>query len=79
MFVRFSAMTGAPRIVYGDLGEAPAAGKAGDRATLFLQANAHVLGLDPDGTPYFADPRHILARALQPLADMGLTAPEITL
>jgi glutamine synthetase len=26
-----------------------------------------------DGTPWFADPRHILARAMQPLADMGLT------
>jgi glutamine synthetase len=27
-----------------------------------------------DGSPFFADPRHILARAMQPLADMGLTA-----
>lgn len=26
------------------------------------------------GTPFFADPRHILARAMQPLADMGITA-----
>jgi glutamine synthetase len=26
-----------------------------------------------DGTPFFADPRHILARAMQPLTDMGLT------
>jgi hypothetical protein len=26
-----------------------------------------------DGTPWFADPRHILARAMQPLADMKLT------
>ena len=27
-----------------------------------------------DGTPFFADPRHILARAVQPLTDFGLTA-----
>ncbi len=26
-----------------------------------------------DGTPYFADPRHVLDRAVQPLRDMGLT------
>lgn len=26
-----------------------------------------------DGTPYFADPRHVVARAAQPLLDMGLT------
>ena len=26
-----------------------------------------------DGTPFFADPRHILARAARPLADLGLT------
>lgn len=26
-----------------------------------------------DGSPYFADPRHVLARAARPLADMGLT------
>lgn len=26
-----------------------------------------------DGRPFFADPRHILARAIKPLADMGLT------
>ena len=46
IFARFSAITGAPRIVYGDLGEAPAAAKTGDRAMLFLQANAHVFGID---------------------------------
>lgn len=26
-----------------------------------------------DGSPYFADPRHVLARAASPLAEMGLT------
>jgi glutamine synthetase len=28
---------------------------------------------DEDGQPFFADPRHILACAMRPLADMGLT------
>ena len=46
LFVKFSAMTGAPRLVYGDLGIAPSAGKAGDRARLFLEAHAHMLGLE---------------------------------
>jgi hypothetical protein len=46
LFTRFSAMTGAPRVIYGDLGEAPPAAKVGDRAMLFLQAHAHVLGID---------------------------------
>lgn len=27
---------------------------------------------DRDGSPYFADPRHVLARAVRPLRDMGL-------
>ena len=46
LFARFSAMTGAPRLVFGDLGEAPVANKAGDRAMLWLQQNAHVYGYD---------------------------------
>jgi hypothetical protein len=46
LFVKFSAMTGAPRLIYGDMGLAPSAGKAGDRARLFLEANAHMLGLE---------------------------------
>ena len=48
LFARFSALTGAPRVVYGDMGEAPAAAKGDDRAMLFLQANAHVFGLDTE-------------------------------
>jgi hypothetical protein len=47
LFVRFSGITGAPRVVYGDLGEAPAAAKRSDRAMLFIEANAHVFGVDP--------------------------------
>jgi hypothetical protein len=46
VFARFSAMTGSPRLVFGDLGEAPAANKMGDRAMAFLQQNAHVFGID---------------------------------
>ncbi len=46
LFVRFNAMTGSPRLVFGDLGLAPAAGKAGDRAMLFLQENASAFGID---------------------------------
>jgi hypothetical protein len=46
LFARFSAITGAPRVVYGDMGEAPSAGKREDRALLFLQANAHVFGIN---------------------------------
>ncbi len=39
------------------------------------QPTAQVLGsmLDDDGTPLFTDPRVVLANALKPLAEMGLT------
>ncbi len=46
VFAVFSGMTGAPRIVYGDLGEAPVAAKTADRALMWLQANEHVFGVD---------------------------------
>jgi hypothetical protein len=46
LFVRFSALTGAPRVLYGDLGEAPMAAKSGDRAMLFLEEHAGSLGID---------------------------------
>jgi hypothetical protein len=44
LVVRFSAITGSPRLVYGDLGEAPVASKTGDRAVLWMQQNEHVFG-----------------------------------
>lgn len=44
LFAQFSAITGAPSVVYGDLGLAPAATKRGDRAMLWMQANEHFLG-----------------------------------
>ena len=44
LVVRFSAITGSPRLVYGDLGEAPAASKRGDQAMLWMQQNEHVFG-----------------------------------
>src|SRR5687768_13958651 len=46
LFVRFSSMTGAPRVIYGDLGQAPEAAKSEDRAMLFLQTHAETLGVD---------------------------------
>jgi hypothetical protein len=65
VFVRFSAMTGSPRLVFADLGEAPAANTMGDRAMAFLQQNAHVFGIETAnlalarevGNP--AEPMHI--------------------
>lgn len=46
IFARFSAITGSPRLVFGDLGLAPVANKMGDRALAFLDQNAHVFGVD---------------------------------
>ncbi len=46
IFARFSTITGSPRLVFGDLGLAPVAGKMGDRALAFLSQNEHVFGVD---------------------------------
>ncbi len=46
IFARFSAITGSPRLVFGDLGLAPVANKMGDRALAFLDQNVHVFGVD---------------------------------
>lgn len=46
IFARFSAITGSPRIVFGDLGLAPEANKMGDRAMAFLDENAVLYGID---------------------------------
>ena len=35
-------------------------------------AQALITMSEPNGEPYFADPRHVLARAARPLCDMGL-------
>jgi hypothetical protein len=47
LFVRFSAMTGAPRLIFGDLGMAPAADLGVDRARGWIAEHAELLGVDP--------------------------------
>jgi len=42
LFVRFSAITGSPRLIYGDLGEAPPGEQPVDRAAAWIEANAEV-------------------------------------
>lgn len=48
LFARFSAMTGAPRLILGDLGVAPAAARPADSARAWIAQHADLLGVDPD-------------------------------